>query len=299
MTKLKAISPSAAKSKKPFVLIYGAPGARKTWESINFPKSFFCDSEGGATNPAYIERLKKAGGMYFGLDQGSGDIEEIIGQVKALATEKHEFLTFVLDSVSKPFNSEITKEAERLGDKDAFGASKKPAISKIKRLVTWLDKLDMSKVIIAHEKILWANDKQAGTTFDCYDKLAYELDLVLQVVRQGASSKAYVKKSRLPGFEDSSSFDWSYEEFAKRYGKSIMETAATPIVLATPEQIAQVKTMLENIKLTDSKKDKWISENSDNLSEIESHIVEDIIKHLKSKIAPTEEEKPPFLKEKK
>lgn len=286
MTKLKAVKPKETKPKKPFVLIYGAPGSRKTWESLSWPNVFYCDSEGGATNKAYQDRLLAGGGEYFGREQGAGDFDEVIDQVKALATLKHKFKTFALDSVSKVYNSEITKEQERLGDKDAFGASKKPAVAKTKRLIHWMDQLDMAKILIAHEKPTWLNDKQGPATFDAYEKLAYELDLVLQIVRTGASSKAFVKKSRLPGFEDGMSFEWTYPAFAEIFGKAIIEADVKPIILATTEQIAEVSRLLGLVKLDTSAKDKWIEENKDNLTEIEGEKVTGIITHLKAKISP-------------
>lgn len=301
MSKLKAVQPKTQKPKRPFVLIYGAPGSKKTWETLAFPNTFYSDSEEGATNEAYTKRLAASGGMYFGVEQGSGDFDEVIDQVKALATEKHSYKTFALDSISKIFNTEITKEQERLGDKDAFGASKKPAVAKTKRLIYWLDNLDMNKLLIAHEKPTWLNDKQGPPTFDAYEKLAYELDLVLHIIRTGDTSKAFVKKSRLPGFEVGQSFEWGYKELSERFGKDIMETDSKPIILATAEQIIEVKKLLETIKLTDSTKDKWIAENMDNLGEVESEKVDGIIKHLKAKITPSkeDEDKPAFLKEKK
>lgn len=297
MSKLKAVKPKETKPKKPFVLIYGAPGARKTWESLSWPNVFYCDSEGGATNKAYQDRLIAGGGEYYGREQGSYDFDEVIEQVKALATEKHNYKTFALDSISKVYNTEITKEQERLGDKDGFGASKKPAVAKTKRLIHWLDQLDMAKILIAHEKPTWLNDKQGPSTFDAYEKLAYELDLVLHIVRTGAGSKAFVRKSRLPGFEDGMSFEWTYQAFAQIFGKSIIEAEPVPVILATTEQLKEIIRLLGLVKLDTSVKDKWIEENKDNLTEIETEKVQGIIKHLQAKIAPPmiEQELPPFL----
>lgn len=301
MNKLKAVAPKTTAPKRPFVLIYGAPGSRKTWESLSWPCVFYCDSESGATNKAYQDRLAAGGGEYFGREQGAGSFDEVLDQVKALATLKHKYKTFALDSISKIYNSEITKEQERLGDKDAFGASKKPAVAKTKSLIHWLDQMDMAKILIAHEKPTWLNDKQGPSTFDAYEKLAYELDLVLHIIRTGNTSKAFVKKSRLPGFEDGMSFEWTYAVFAEIFGKSIIEAPVVPIILAAPEQIVEVKKLLETIKLTDSTKDKWIADNINNLAEVESEKVDGIIKHLKSKITPPkdDDDKPAFLKEKK
>lgn len=258
-SKLKAIKPDEAKKRKPFVLIYGEPGAKKTWESIVFPNAFLADCEGGSSEDAYKKRLIKSGGMYFGPDQGAGDFDENIEQVKALATEKHNYKTYILDSLSKIYNLEITKEGERLAEKNAFGADKKPAVQKTRRLINALDKLDMTRIIICHSKALWGNDKQIGTTFDGFDKLGYELDLVLNIVRQGENSKAFVKKTRLPGFEMGGSFDWNYETFSAKYGKEVMEEASVPITLATLEQLAELTALLESWKSPEGWVDKVLT----------------------------------------
>lgn len=284
-SRLKAVEPKAAEPSKPKILIFGKPGVKKTWISLDFPRCYYIDTEGGANLKAYTDKLEKSGGVYFGPEQGSQDFATVIEEVKTLATEQHEFKTLVIDSKSKIFNVEIAKEMERLGDKDAFGASKKPAVGFTRRLVNWMDKLDMTVILICHERPLWANEKQIGVTYDGYDKLEYELHLCLNIVKQGDSSKAYIKKSRLAGFQDTSNFEWSYDEFARRYGKDILEQTAKPINLATPEQLAEVNRLLGIVKLSDTdKQDKWIHENAADLSEVEAVKMEKIINHLKGKI---------------
>lgn len=295
MSKLKAIKPKDASASKPKIAVMGKYGVGKTWGLLDYPSTYFIDTEGGANLKHYIEKLHNAGGVYFGPDQGASDFESVIAEVKSLATEKHQYKTLVIDSLSKLFNSEITKEAERLGDKDAFGASKKPAIRLSARLLHWIDKIDMSVFLVTHEKAEWSKGEQIGTVPDAGEKLGHELHLLLQIVKTGDTRKAFVKKTRLLGFPDGTSFEWNYQEFAKRYGKDIMEAEVKPVVLATPEQIAEVHKLLETIKLTDSVKDKWIAENLANLAEIEFDKVDGTIKHLKAKIAPREEKKPPFL----
>lgn len=283
-TKLKAIAPKKIEPTKPKILIYGKSGVGKTFGALGFPALYYIDSEHGAVRDQYTDKLHKSGGVYFGKDQGSQDFKAVVEEVKALATVKHDRKTVVIDSISKLFNIVMGNEAERLGDKDQFGASKKPAVTLTRQLINWVDKMDLSVVLVAHEKALWSDTKQIGTTFDAWDKLEYELDLVLNIVKTGDTRKAFVKKSRLTQFPEGSNFEWNYEAFAKIYGKDIIETVAKPVVLATDEQVTEVKKLLENIKLTDSVKDKWIEANKDNLAEIEIERVADVINHLKNKL---------------
>lgn len=288
-SKLKAVEPKAAEPSKPKILIFGKPGVGKTWGALDFPTCYYIDTEGGANLGHYTAKLENAGGAYFGLEQGSGSFEAVIEQIKALATEEHSYKTLVIDSISKIFGSIIAREEERLGDKDGFGASKKPAVALTRQLISWIDKIDMNVILIAHEKALWGKDSkgnpsQIGVTFDAWEKLEYELHLNLNIMKQGDSRKAMIKKSRLIGFPDATSFDWSYARFAELYGKDVIERKGKHIELASEAQIIEVKKLLEVVKLSDSTQDKWISENKDNLTEVEKSKIEKVITHLRSKI---------------
>lgn len=267
VSKLKAKAPSQVEPSKPKILIYGASGVGKTWFSLDFPNTIYFDTEGGASRTHYMDKLAKSGGMILGPEDGSLDPDVVIQQFQALATEKHQFKTVVVDSITKLYNTIIANEAERLGDKDAFGASKKPALAFMRRLVNWIHRLDMNVVLICHQKDEWGQDAkgdrvQTGVTFDCWDKIEYELDLAFQVTKQGTSRYGVVRKSRLLGFPDREKFPLNYEEFALRYGKDVIEKAVTTITLATPDQVAEIERLAAVIKMSDDEKQKWLTKAS-------------------------------------
>lgn len=287
-SKLKAVEPKTAEPKKPKILVYGKPGAGKTWASLDFPGCYYIDTEGGANLNHYTDKLKKSGGVYMGPDHGSLDFDTVIEQIQALATEDHSFKTVVIDSISKLYNTAITVEAERLGDKDAFGASKKPAIAKMRTLINWLSRIDMNVILISHEKSEWGMDKagqrvEIGTTFDAWDKLEYELDLCINVVKAGPVRTARVRKSRLEGFPDASVFPWSYADFAKLYGKDVIEKKSEALVLATQEQLTEMERLLSVVKLPDGQEDKWLkAANVDGWDEMTSERITKAIDHIKN-----------------
>lgn len=285
MSKLKAISPKDIKATKPKMLIFGKAGVGKTFASIDFPSVYYIDTEGGASQSEYRQKLQKSGGAYFGVEQGALDFDEIIDQIKALATEKHSFKTVVIDSVSKIFNITVSDEAERLGDKDVFGASKKPAISKMRILIGWLMRLDMNVILISHEKSEWFKGEQIGTTFDCWDKLDYELDLVLNIIRRGGSRVARVIKSRLSQFEDSSTFDWSFESFADKYGKDIIDGKVKSVSLASEDQVSELNSLIELFKVDEDTQAKWFKKaKCETYEDMDSEKIQKIIDMLKSKV---------------
>lgn len=262
-TKLKAKPPEEVKPGHIKGNLFGASGSGKTWFALSFPVPYYIDTEGGADLSHYMERLKKSGGAYLGPQDGACDFDTILNQIQALATEKHPYKTLVIDSVTKVFQACVAKEAERLGDKDAFGASKKPAIAYMRRLVAWVARLDMNVWFISHETTEWGtvggSRQEIGKTADAWDKLVYELDLTLQVQKHNKGFRtATVAKSRLLGFPDGERFDLQkdgvdvgYQEFAARYGKDFIEQDTKPIVLANSEQLQAIRSYLDVLKLTD------------------------------------------------
>lgn len=295
-SKLLAVTPESIDPKKPKVLIFGPAGVGKTWASLDFPMVYYIDTEGGADLKKYRDKLRNAGGMYFGPDQGSLDFEAVIGQIEALATEKHPYKTIVIDSITKLFNITITDEQARLGDKDQYGASKKPAVRQMAKLLKWLNLADMNAIIIAHEKDQWGLDNKGnreviGKTFDAWEKLEYELHLALRISQIGAGDNArrfaHVGKSRLTGFVSGERIDWSYAEFAERYGKDVIEKEVVPVTMATAEEVAECNRLLEIVKLPEGTTDKWMKKaDADSFAEMSSEQIQAIITHLKGKLTP-------------
>ena len=217
MAALRGKPTKEAVPKKAKVLIFGKAGVGKTWTSLDFPAAYYADVEGGASREQYTDKLHESGAVYFGPSDGASDFDTLLDEVKTLSSTEHDRKTLIIDSFSKLFNSAVAEEEERLvqaGKKIEFAVEKKPAVRLTRRLIRWLDRLDMNVILICHEKPLWKGGEQIGETYDGWDKLEYELDLTLQIVRQGPKRTAQVRKSRLEAFPDGAHFDWSYADFA-------------------------------------------------------------------------------------
>jgi hypothetical protein len=264
MSKLKAKSPDLVEPGKTKGLIFGASGVGKTWFTLSFPAPYYIDTEGGANLKHYQERLKAAGGGYMGPEDGALDYQVIIEQMQALATEKHQYKTLIIDSITKLYQTAIANEQERLGDKDAFGASKKPAIAGMRRLVNWTMKLDMNIWFVAHEIPEWGLDPKSGQRTeigkipDVWEKLVYELHLGLRVIRRGKEYPpvAVVHKTRLLGFPLADTFSLEYGAFADRYGKDYIEGNTTQIILATKEQVEEISRLVAILKVPEEEIEK-------------------------------------------
>ena len=274
--------PKTAAPSRPKILLFGRPGVGKTWTALDFPNVAYMDTEGGADLQHYTDKLEASGGQYLGPNDGTLDPSFVLGQIRALATEKHEFKTLVIDSISKLYNNIIALEAEKLGDKDAFGASKKPAIAFMRSLVSWVNRLDMNVLFIAHEKATWVDDKQGPPTFDCWEKLEYELHLALHAQKRGNSRVAVVKKSRLTGFPELESFDLAYSEFARRYGKDVIEAEVHTLKLASESQLDEIRKLVTKLKITEDGINKALAKRGvENLEDLEASAAEEVIATLK------------------
>lgn len=285
---LKAKKPMTTEPRKAKIVIFGKAGIGKTWLSLDFPKCYYIDSEGGASLAHYQQKLLDSGGAYLSVSDGANEPITVIGQLRSLASEKHDFQTVAIGSITKLYQTIIAQEAERLGVKDVFGASKKPAIAFMRQLVQWIHKIDMNVVLEAHEIGEWAVIKgerqEIGQCPDCWDKLLYELDLSLQI-KKAPKRICLIKKSRLTGFPENETFPCDYKSFAERYGKDYLEKEKIPIELATHEQLAELTHLLGIIVLSEKEVDRIKTRaNVSDWSELNTQQASQTIEWLKGKI---------------
>ncbi len=283
---LRAKKPEAIQ-KRLKALFYGTAGVGKTTAAIQFPSPYLIDTEKGAENDQYVKLIQKSGGAVF----QTCDFDELIKEVIALLTEKHDYKTLVIDPLTTLYHDLLDKSAkERISDKDpdgtAFGGHYGAANKKMKQLLNLLLRLDMNVIITSHAKNEYgANLAVLGQTFDCYKKLDYLFDLVFEIQKRGNSRVGLIKKSRIESFPDGEQFPFSYEDIAKRYGKEILEKDAAPETLATPEQITEVNRLIDLFKVPEETWQKWLDKaQANNFDEMNENTITKIIDHLQSKV---------------
>lgn len=283
MSAFKGCPPGKAELGHPKIMVSGLSGEGKTWFATSFPKVFYIDTEGGSDLPRYQERLKQAGAWYMGRDHGSLDFDTVIETAKQLATTKHEYKTLVIDSFTKLYNTAAGIAEEKVGND--YGRDRKEANKPTRKLLRWLDKVDMNVVLICHAKANWVNGERQGNTFDGWEKLEYELHLWIEAQKRGQSRVGAVRKSRLEGFEHATSFPLTYEEFAKRYGQDYIEAESRAIVLASPEQVTELGDLIGLLHVPDEVTAKWLkAANAEEFKDMSADDVAKSIAFLKSKL---------------
>lgn len=283
--KLKAVAPAARGSQRAKIIISGGAGVGKTWFSLDFPSVYYIDVEGSAERSHYAKKLEKSGGAYFGTAEGSQDLATVTEEVITLATVEHQYKTVVIDSFSKLYNIACYEAEARVGND--FGADKKEANKPTRKLLHWLDKLDMNVILICHPADKWEKGEVTDTTFDGMKKLDHELDLWIEVLKQGKSRKGRIRKSRLEGFEEGERFPFEFDEFAERYG--VEHITADPVVtvsVASEQQVSELEAKAREAGIGQSTVNKWLKKGGvDSLDLLPADIVDKCLAYCEERLA--------------
>ena len=263
-------------------LFYGGAGVGKTTAAIQFPKPYLIDTERGAENDQYVKMLENKGGAIF----QTTDFDEMITEIKSLLTEKHEYKTLIIDPLTTVYNNLLDEASESVGTE--FGRHYGEANKNMKRLLNLLLRLDMNVIITSHSKNEYGQDlKVLGQTFDCYKKLDYLFDLVIEIQKRGVERYGVVKKTRIANFDELESFVFSYDAFAEKYGAGILEKDASPQVLSNPEQVAELCRLIDLLKIDEATTKRWLDKaQASKFEEMESQHIEKCIAMLDKKLNP-------------
>jgi|DEB0MinimDraft_4_1074332.scaffolds.fasta_scaffold57066_2 GTPase SAR1 family protein len=245
------------------MLMFGRAGVGKTTAALQFPNCYVIDTERGAEN--YSDIINGSGGSLF----QTTSFDEIVQEVRSLKTEKHDFQTLVIDPITVIYDDLVASWEKRVGTD--FGRGYSAAKKEWKRLTSLLSSLDMNVILTAHAKNLYAEGtamKIIGQTFDGPKGADYYMDLVIEVVKVTRAGGlpdqrcAHVVKSRIATMPETASgcdsFEFSYDNFADRYGRDLLERKSEPVTLATTEQVEKLKEMLTNRNDAAALGAKWL-----------------------------------------
>jgi hypothetical protein len=281
------------KDKRLKMMLFGPAGIGKTTCAIQFPNSYIFDLERGTDN--YHESIKRAGSVVF----QTTNPDEVKAEIKALMTEKHSYSSIIIDpvtilygAINEKWNRIFTKYADtekqtELGDFGfRFWAKVKQDYKSIMRMLL---ACDCNLILISHQKDLYGDGmKKIGFGSDSMKGDEYMLDYIFQLAKDPKDKRiAITKKERSeigqPKFP--SEFEWSYKNFLVYYGKESLERPSTPIPLASPEQVVEVKRLLSIVKVEDSfETDVLTKADVDAWEELTAEKITKVIDHLTKKL---------------
>lgn len=274
---LRARKPEAV-TKRLKLFMFGPAGVGKTTAAIQFPNSYIIDAERGTEN--YDKLITASGSSVF----QTTDVNEVVQEVKALLTEKHDFRTLVIDPITPIFNDLLDKCETQVGAD--FGRHYGAANKTMKRLANLIMNLDMNVIVTAHAKAEYGeNLRKLGYTFDGWKQLDYWFDLVVELGKKGKKRMARVAKTRIETFPDEDVFEWSYDAIKKRYDASILEREAQTVALASTEQVREIKDLLHVVRLPDGLVDKWLSKAQvDTFEDMPADTIAKCIEYVKNRL---------------
>ena len=274
---LRAKKPEAV-TKRLKLFMFGPAGVGKTTAAIQFPNSYIIDCEKGAEN--YDKLITESGSAVF----QTTDMLEVVQEVKALLTTKHEYRTLVIDPITTIYNDLLDKCETQVGSD--FGRHYGAANKVMKRLANLIMALDMNVVVTAHAKAEYGHNlAKVGYTFDGWRNLDYFFDLVVELGKKGKKRFAKVVKTRLEQFPDEDVFEWNYDSIKKRYDVAVLEKEAAQLKLATPEQVREIKELLTIVRLPDGTVDKWFAKAGVDLWEdMPGEVVAKCIEYVKTRL---------------
>ena len=286
---LRAKKPEAIE-KRFKALFYGDAGVGKTTAAIQFPKPYLIDTERGAEHQQYVDILSKNGGVIY----QTSDFDEVYKEVKELLTTKHDYKTLIIDPITIIYDhlldlsikENIEKSKDINTDGTEFGRHVALADRKIKPLCNMLLRLDMNIILTAHSKNEYVGGKSTNQqTFDGYKKLGYLFDLSLEIQKREKKRIAIIRKSRIKTFDVMDVFEFNYSILAEKYGKEIIEKNSEKEILATTEQIEELKHLIKILKIEEVTVNKWLQKSQSScIEEMETFKIQACIDYLKSKI---------------
>lgn len=263
------------------LLMFGLPNVGKTTAALNFPAPYFIDTEQGAIYQSYLEILDKNNGKIL----QTQDFDIILEQVKCLLTEKHEYKTLVIDSITLVYEGLLRQAEDKVGTD--FGRHYNEANKAMKHLLNLTLRLDMNVVFTAHSKTEYGDGMiTIGQIPDCYKKLPYIFDMVLELKTEADHTMAYIRKNRLKIADEWHRFKFDYESFTNLIADEVaLEKPATIKELATPEQVKKINSLFNILKVEPEQITKGLGKvNAETLEEVDKGLMEKWINTLTRRI---------------
>lgn len=280
------------KNKRVKMMVFSTAGIGKTTAAINWPKAVIIDMEHGTDN--YANTIIANGGIVL----HTTNPDEVKDEIKTLLTEKHDYRTIVIDPVTILYQAIQEKwtrifskyaDTEKATELQDFGFRYWAKVkSDYKAIMRMLLACDMNVILTAHQKDVYGEGmKKVGFGSDSMKGDEHIFDYVFQLVmdakgRRMALTKkerAEVGKAKFP-----IEFEWSYKNFLMCYGKEDIERESTPVPLAMPEQVAEVKKLLAIVKVEDNWEAECLTKaDVDTWEEMTAEKIGKVIKFLKDK----------------
>jgi hypothetical protein len=201
-------------------------------------------------------------------------------------------ITSLYNGVQEKWNRIFEKHAtsEKQAELQDFGMRYWGRVkSEYKSIQRLLMALDMNVIVTSHQKDVYgAGMQKLGVGPDSMKGDLYFFDYVFQLDLVGGKRIARTIKERAEIGESKfpETFEWSYPNFEKFYGGEVLKKASTPVVMASPEQVAEIQHLLEVVKIDPEEVSRWFTKaDVDSFDEMTSDTIQKCITFVSKKIS--------------
>jgi hypothetical protein len=263
------------------ILVYGEMGSGKSTLACSFPNTAYFDTEDSTSKIQYAKAITANHGAVI----NTGDMDEIIAQVKELAITKHNFKTIVLDSFTVAYENAQVEGEKKVGTQ--YGAHTAYADNKAKQLTNLLLRADMDVIVTCQAKREYAVGMKEviGMTYVGYKRLGYIFDLVFETSVLGRTFNALVRKSRLNSFKTGDEVKFNYTDIMALCAQEVKDSVPIPLVLASEAQVKEVERLIKLLNVSEDAIGKWFAkENVESFAEMEEKALDKYIDAMHKRI---------------
>jgi hypothetical protein len=273
-----------AGKERPLVLIGGGSALGKSFFCANIPDSLIYDTDLGGGLAPYDERIKRNGSERIEASSYKDILDDLKerqhgGRIKTNLVIDH--LTILQQTAIIDYNPQY---------KDDFGRSYTRAHSDWRKIRDYCRVLDCGLFCTAHMKGTYEDGKEVGKEIDGAKNLEADFPIVLYLMGKGGAypSTARVKKWRRDP-EDArgllpTTFPFTWEEFKKVFGMGI-DRERTPVIVASVEQVSELKRLVDVVKLPEGQVEKWLTKASvETIDELPAELAAKCIEYVKKLI---------------
>lgn len=229
------------------LFLWGDSGVGKTTLALRFPSPVVIDLEDGCA--------LYGGAFNFSVFKAT-TADEVIAALDWLLTHPHDYRTLIIDPITIFWEAlqakwnRIFLQRNRGGKGhhgDYYELQPRDWVtlkSEFKEFIRKLIALDLSVVVTARVKTQYSDSsfmRAIGESFDAEKSLPYLFDVILRLYRDESgrflAENIKDRTNRLPNGR----FEVSYELIERCLGSDALTREAKPILLATPEQVSQIR----------------------------------------------------------
>ena len=261
------------KSRRVRGVIFGDSGVGKTWACLTaLPRPYVIDTEGGSNHYGHL--IEDAGGAIL----HTHDIDEVCDELRKLIRYEHPYRTVVIDPLTILYDEALAVGERLVGT--SFSAHYTYANRRMKEMMTLMSRLDMHVFATSHEKDQWTDGKVEGKGMDGWKRTKYAFDLVLHMRKLGNRRTVTVVKTRLDGFPDGDTFEWSADELGFRVGDG-WNAVAERGDIADVESVSKLQGLIAGQAVDPDAVASWLKKAKvDALTDLPAGIVAKLIDHL-------------------